>query len=147
VAVRSHLLKLLDDQVLIATDAQETRDLIKILVDLYKNHNPSHPIITAADFSLANEKSGVASLLDSVANQLHKDLREKALRNLEAVHDAVPMATTAVPHCEEIISALWLRSLTVDRLAGAEPAELQMRYHPQQAHRRQPIRGRTEHNC
>jgi hypothetical protein len=121
-----HLLKLLDDQVLIATDAQETRDLIKILVDLYKNHNPSHPIITAADFSLANEKSGVASLLDSVANQLHKDLREKALRNLEAVRDAVPMATTAVPHCEEIISALWLRSLTVDRLAGAEPAELQI---------------------
>jgi hypothetical protein len=121
-----HLLKLLDDQVLIATDAQETRDLIKILVDLYKNHNPSHPIISAADFSLANEKSGVASLLDSVANQLHKDLREKALRNLEAVRDAVPMATTAVPHCEEIISALWLRSLTVDRLAGAEPAELQI---------------------
>jgi hypothetical protein len=31
-----------------------------------------------------------------------------------------------VPHCEEIISALWLRSLTVDRLAGAEPAELQI---------------------
>jgi hypothetical protein len=32
-----HLLKLLDDQVLIATDAQETRDLIKILVDLFEN--------------------------------------------------------------------------------------------------------------
>src|SRR5262249_8827725 len=65
-------------------------------------------------------------LLDSVANQLHKDLREKALRNLEAVRDAVPMAETAVPHCAEIINALWLRSLTVDRLAGAEPAELQI---------------------
>ena len=69
-----HLLKLLDDQVLIATSAQETRDLIKILVDLFKNTDPSHPIITAADFSLTSEKSSVASLLDSVANQLHKDL-------------------------------------------------------------------------
>jgi hypothetical protein len=121
-----HLLKLLDDQVLIATDAQETRDLIKILVDLFKNHDEKDPIITAADFSLTNEKCGVASLLDSVANQLHKDLREKALRNFEAVVDAVPNSETAIPHAEEIISALWLRSLTVDQMAGAEPYELQI---------------------
>lgn len=121
-----HLLKLLDDQVLIATDAQETRDLIKILVDLFKNHDSKDPIITAADFSLTDEKSGVASLLDSVANQLHKDLREKAIRNYEAVIDAVPTATTTIPHASEIISALWLRSLTVDQMAGAEPYELQI---------------------
>lgn len=121
-----HLLKLLDDQVLIATDAQETRDLIKILVDLFKNHDEKDPIITAADFSLTDEKSGVASLLDSVANQLHKDLREKALRNYEAVVEAVPNAKSAIPHASEIISALWLRSLTVDQLAGAEPYELQI---------------------
>lgn len=41
-----HLLKLLDDQVLIATDAQETRDLIKILVDVFKTHDAQDPIIT-----------------------------------------------------------------------------------------------------
>lgn len=121
-----HLLKLLDDQVLIATDAQETRDLIKILVDLFKTHDSKDPVITAADFSLTNEKSGVASLLDSVANQLHKDLREKALRNYEAVVEAVPNPKTTIPHAEEIISALWLRSLTVDQMAGAEPYELQI---------------------
>lgn len=121
-----HLLKLLDDQVLIATSAQETRDLIKILVDLFKNADSNGPIITAADFSLTNEKSAVASLLDSVANQLHKDLREKALRNLEAVQQAVLNAKQSLPHCEEIISSLWMRSLTVDRLAGAEPADLQI---------------------
>jgi len=121
-----HLLKLLDDQVLIATDAQETRDLIKILVDLFKNHDDKDPIITAADFSLIKAKSGVASLLDSVSNQLHKDLREKALRNYEAVVDAVPNPALVIPHAEEIISALWLRSLTVDQMAGAEPYELQI---------------------
>jgi hypothetical protein len=121
-----HLLKLLDDQVLIATDAQETRDLIKILVDLFKTHDSKDPIITAADFSLTDEKSGVASLLDSVANQLHKDLREKALRNYEAVVDAVSNSSTVIPHAEKIISALWLRSLSVDQMAGAEPYELQI---------------------
>jgi len=121
-----HLLKLLDDQVLIAADSQETRDLIKILVDLYKQVGENQPIITAADFSLTNEKSGVASLLDSVSNQLHKDLRQKALRNLEAVRDIVPNAATTLPHCEEIISALWLRSLTLDKIAGADPVDLQI---------------------
>ncbi|WP_437191341.1 DUF499 domain-containing protein [Planctomicrobium sp. SH527] len=121
-----HLLKLLDDQVLIATDAQETRDLIKILVDLFKNHDEKDPIITAADFSLTNDKSSVASLLDSVANQLHKDLRDKALRNYQAVVEAVPNPKTTIPHAEEIISALWLRSLTVDQMAGAEPHEIQI---------------------
>ncbi len=121
-----NLLQLLDDQVLIATDAQETRDLIKILVDLFKTHDKNDPVITAANFSLGDEKSGVASLLDSVANQLHKDLREKALRNLEAVVEAVPQPKTTIPHAEEIISALWLRSLTVDQMAGAEPYEIQI---------------------
>lgn len=120
------LLKLLDDQVLVATSAQETRDLIKILVDLFKNTDSKSPIITAADFKLNSESSVVASLLDSVSNQLHKDLREKAQRNLQAVVDAVPNAKTILPHCEEIISALWLRSLSVDKLVGADPAELQI---------------------
>ncbi len=120
-----HLLKLLDDQVLIATDAQETRDLIKILVDLFRS-SEKQPIITAADFSLSNEKSGVVALLDSVANQLQRDLREKAIRNLQAVRDAVPNADKEMPHCDEIVSSLWLRSLTVDKLVGADPAELQI---------------------
>ncbi len=121
-----HLLRLLDDQVLIATDAQEARDLIRILVDVFKTHDPADPVITAADFSLTNDKSGVVSLIDSVANQRYRDLREKAVRNLEAVCQAVPQPDKAVPHAEEILSSLWLRSLTFDRIAGAQPAELQV---------------------
>ena len=31
-----------------------------------------------------------------------------------------------LPHCEEIVSALWLRSLTLDKIVGADPAELQI---------------------
>ncbi len=36
-----HLLQLLEDQVLVATDAQETRDLIRILANLYKSQGNS----------------------------------------------------------------------------------------------------------
>ncbi len=121
-----HLLKLLDDQVLIATETQETRDLIRILVDVFKTAAKESPIITAADFSITNEDSGVSSLLDSVANQLQRNLRDKALRNFEAVRDAISNSSSLIPHLEAILSSLWLRSLSIESMAGAEAHELQV---------------------
>ena len=119
-----HLMQLLEDQVLVATYAQETRDLIRILADLFKRR-ADRPVLTAADFRLDDERSGIAALLDSVSNQHHANLREKAQRNLSAVMDAVTNPAT-VPHLAEIVGALWLRSLAVGNLAGAEPAMLQV---------------------
>ena len=72
-----HLMQLLEDQVLVATQAQETRDLIRILADLFKRHE-DRPVVTAADFRLDDERSSVAALLDSVSNQHHASLRDKA---------------------------------------------------------------------
>ncbi|MCC1497957.1 DUF499 domain-containing protein [Alcanivorax sp. 1008] len=120
------LMQLLDDQVLIATDTQETRDLLRILVDVFKTSGETIPVITAADFSLTSEKSGVAALLDSVANQMHRSLREKALRNKEAVEQAVKDIKLNIPHLEEVLSSLWLRSLSLETQAGAEASTLQV---------------------
>ncbi len=120
------LMRLLDDQVLVATEAQETRDLIRILVDLFKTRGDKSPVITAADFDITNDKGSVTSLLSSVANQLHRSLLQKAQRNLEAVRTAVQEPDKNVPHAADIISALWLRSLSAERVNGAEPAELQV---------------------
>lgn len=120
------LMKLLDDQVLIATQTQETRDLLRILVDVFKDAGERSPILTVADFSITEEKSGVASLLDSVANQLHRDLRSKALRNFEAVKEAVEGTTQKVPNLGTILSSLWIRSLSLENMAGARPAEIQL---------------------
>lgn len=120
------LLQLLDDQVLMATEAQETRDLIKLLVETFKVAGDTSPVLTAADFRIDSEKSAVGSLIDSVANQLHRDLREKALRNLQNIHEIVGNSALEVPHAAEVISSLWLRSLTVDRLTGAHPNDLQI---------------------
>jgi hypothetical protein len=114
-----HLMQLLEDQVLVATSAQETRDLIRILADVFKRRSDDDPILTAADFRLDDDRSGIASLLDSVANQAHQNLREKALRNLVAVRDAVKDADHVVPHVAEIVAALWVRSLAVGNMAGA----------------------------
>ncbi len=119
-----HLMDLLEDQVLIATSAQGTRDLIRILADLYKRSGKNKAILTAADFRLDDEASGITALLDSVANQHHAKLREKALRNLEAVNDAIAGSGQKLQHLEEVISALWLRSLAAVNQAGADLATL-----------------------
>lgn len=121
-----HLLQLLEDQVLVATDAQETRDLIRVLANLYKSRGEASPVLTAADFRLDDDASGIGALLDSVANQQHRSLREKALRNLTSVMQAVPDHGSKVPHLQEIVGALWLRSIAVGNMAGAEPAILQV---------------------
>ena len=119
-----HLMQLLEDQVLIATHAQETRDLIRILADLFKRRGEEVPIITAADFRLDDEDSGIAALLDSVANQFHAKLRVKALRNIEAVQDVIANTSQKLPNLEGIIGALWLRSLAEVNQAGADQATL-----------------------
>ncbi|RLA52378.1 MAG: DUF499 domain-containing protein [Gammaproteobacteria bacterium] len=119
-----HLMQLLEDQVLIATSAQGTRDLIRILADLFKRNGEDRAILTAADFRPDDDKSGISALLDSVANQYHAKLREKALRNLEAVNDAIAGTGQTLPHLGEIIGALWLRSLAEVNQAGADLATL-----------------------
>lgn len=120
------LMELLEDQVLIATQTQETRDLLRILVNVFKDAEEYIPVLTAADFSITEEKSCVVSLLDSVANQLHRDLRSKALRNLEAVKEAVEGTTQKVPNLGIILSSLWIRSLSLENMAGATPAKIQL---------------------
>ncbi|MBK8173470.1 MAG: DUF499 domain-containing protein [Sandaracinaceae bacterium] len=120
-----HLMTLLEDQVLVATQAQETRDLIRILADIFKSRGDTSPVLTAADFRLDDDKSGIAALLDSISNQHHASLREKAQRNLSAVVDAVKDPEQSIPHLAEIVGALWLRSLAV-KGAGAEPSEIQV---------------------
>ncbi|CAL8472419.1 DUF499 domain-containing protein [Caballeronia sp. S22] len=121
-----HLLRLLEEQVLIATDAQETRDLIRILANLYKSRGEAVPVLTAADFRLDDDSSGIGALLEAVANQHHRTLREKAQQNIISVQEARHDHASIAPHLQEIIGALWLRSIAVGNLAGAEPAALQL---------------------
>ncbi|WP_288127761.1 DUF499 domain-containing protein [Thiomonas sp.] len=121
-----HLLRLLEEQVLIATDAQETRDMIRILANLYKSRGEAAPVLTAADFRLDDDASGIGALLDSVSNEHHRTLRAKAQQNIIAVTEAVADHASLAPHLQEIVGALWLRSIAVGNLAGAEPATLQL---------------------
>ncbi|MBP8199110.1 MAG: hypothetical protein KAX98_02165 [Nitrospira sp.] len=122
------LLQLLDDEVIFAVQAQGTRDLVRILVELFKARGEIAPVLTPADFDLSGDEAGsAASLIDTVGIDHHKQLRDRALRNLTAVSEALGGDLSSVPHLREIISALWLRSLSLDNhRVGAEPDILQI---------------------
>lgn len=100
--------------------------MIRILANLYKSRGEAAPVLTAADFRLDDDASGIGALLDSVSNEHHRTLREKAQQNIISVTEAVYDHANLAPHLQEIVGALWLRSIAVGNLAGAEPATLQV---------------------
>jgi hypothetical protein len=105
-----HLLRLLEEQVLIATDAQETRDMIRILANLFKSRGEASPVLTASDFRLDDDASGIGALLDSVSNEHHRTLRAKAQQNIisvtEAVSDHANLAPTPSGDRGRVVAAI-----------------------------------------
>lgn len=61
-----------------------------------------------------------------MSNEHHRTLRAKAQQNIISVTEAVSEHATLAPHLQEIVGALWLRSIAVGNLAGAEPQTLQV---------------------
>jgi hypothetical protein len=120
------LIQLLEDQILVATQAQDTRDMIRILASLFKARGKKVPILTAADFDIEDDAAGNSALIDSVANDQHKTLRTKAVRNLEAVRDAVIDHAGVLPDLNDIVAALWVRSISVGNQPGADAGLLQV---------------------
>jgi hypothetical protein len=117
------LLDLLEDHILLSSAAQETRDLIRILAQVFKSRGNSVPIITPADFFVDGDSDEVQTLVDAIAVQAGQEkLRQIAQRNLEAIHDL----GVNVPNARELVSAIWIRSLSPGKNVGGTPAELQL---------------------
>jgi len=119
------LFSLLDDQVLMSTAAQETRDIIKILTLIFRARGESVPVITPADFFVdeQDEAGSVQTLLDSIAaTDLQARLRDIAIRNLEEVQ----LLTPPVPEARELVSSIWLRSLSPHNTKGGTREQLHL---------------------
>jgi hypothetical protein len=115
--------ELLEEQILMAEAAQETRDLIRILAQAYRARGEAVPLITPADFFVDEDSCGVQSLLDSIATVGEQEkLREIAQSNLAIVQ----ACGEPIPHAKELISALWMRSMSPGRDAGGTRQELQL---------------------
>ncbi len=117
------LLNLLEDHILLSSAAQETRDLIRILAQVFKSRGDLVPVITPADFFVDGDSDEVQTLVDSIAVQAGQEkLRQIAQRNLEAVRDS----GVNVPNARELVSTIWMRSMSPGKNAGGTPAILHL---------------------
>jgi hypothetical protein len=117
------LLGLLEDHILMAAAAQDSRDFIRMLAEVFRVRGQQVPVITPADFCVDDDDCGVTTLIDSFATSADQErLREKAIRNLSAIRDA----NVDAPHAREVISSIWVRSLSVTQDTGATRNEVQL---------------------
>lgn len=117
------LLSLLEDHILMAAAAQDSRDFIRMLAEVFRVRGQHVPVITCADFSVDDDDCGVTTLIDSFATSADQErLREKAVRNLSAIRDA----NVDAPHATEVISSIWVRSLSATQGTGATRNEVQL---------------------
>ena len=117
------LIALLEDNIMMADAAQETRDLIRVLAEVFRARGHEVPVVTAADFQIDDDECGVITLLDSFSTAADQEqLRDRAQRNLDAIKEAAIDA----PDAREVISGIWMRSLSPVRTLGAEKSDLQL---------------------
>lgn len=115
------LLDLLEEEVLMAKAAQESRDLIKILARIFRSKGAGVPLLTPAHFSVDDDAGGALTLLDSIQSSHYHQLRQKALSDLNRLREV-----EGVPHAVELTSALWMRSMSPGKEGGATEHELQL---------------------
>ncbi|MGB8216259.1 MAG: DUF499 domain-containing protein [Candidatus Methanoperedens sp.] len=124
------LIELLEDHILLSPAAQETRDMIRILAQVYRSRGDNTPIITPAHFYVDTDSDEVQTLIDSIAvHASQAKLREIAQRNLETVKDT----GVNVPDARELISSIWMRSMSPGKNVGGTPADLHLDITRQQA--------------
>ena len=117
------LISLLEENIMMAEAAQETRDLIRVLAEVFRARGHDVPVVTAADFHIDDDECGVITLIDSFATTADQEqIRDRAQRNLEAINEAGIDA----PNAREVISGIWRRSLSAVRRLGGSVGDLQL---------------------
>ena len=117
------LLVLLEDQILMASAAQETRDMIRILATVFKSKGETTPVITPSCFSVEDNSTEAQALVDSIAQEKDQEkLREIAQRNLTEIKDS----GANIHHPSEMVASIWMYSMAPGRLRGITAPELQL---------------------
>ena len=117
------LIDLLENHILMYSAAQNTRDLIRVLAQVYKSRGSASPVVTPADFFVDGDQAAAQVLVDAVASsQTPSKLIEIAQNNLKAVRDAGAITT----HDREMISAIWMYSLVLGTNPGVAAPTLHL---------------------
>jgi len=117
------LVELLENNILLSQAAQETRDFITILAQVYRTRGEIIPVITPADFFVDGDSGEVQAFIDSIAVEAGQEkLRQIAQQNLQMIHEAGIDA----PNARELVSSIWMHSMSPGKDKGVTPPELHL---------------------
>ena len=117
------LIALLEDHILLSPAAQETRDMICVLAQVFRSRANSVPIITPADFFVDGDTEEVQTLMDSIASQPEQGkLRQIAQKNLQSIIES----GVTLPHAREMVASIWMRSMSPGKKTGGRPSEIHL---------------------
>ncbi len=116
------LLALLEQQILLSQNAQETREAIKILAALSLVRGSQDALLTPADFHVDGAGDSGRALMTSIAQGDQEKLGEIARADLHELQSN----GLNLPHARDILSSLWVRSLGSTTKSGAARREIQL---------------------
>lgn len=118
------LINVLEEQILLSTNAQGTRDLLQVLVYLYRAASESEVVITPAHFGLSEEKNiELDKLIAAIGTKQTGQLAKIALKNIEVVKQNLKENT---PHfTDRALASLYIRSLNASRVKGVTREQIQ----------------------
>jgi len=118
------LLNVLEEQITVATHAQETRDLILLLAYLFRAVGENTPIITPAYFGLDEERNPeLDRLIAAIGTQNTQKLAKIALQNIKVLRET--LKENFPPMTERALASLYVRSLTMGKQPGASREQIQ----------------------
>ncbi len=118
------LIDVMEEQILLATKAQGTRDLILVLVYLYKAAGENEPVITPAHFGLNQDNNmELDKLLVAVNDAATSQLAKIAFKNVEVVREN--LKENIPSFTEKALAALYIRSLNISKQKGVTREQIQ----------------------
>ncbi len=118
------LINVMEEQILLSLNAQGTRDLIQVLVYLYKSAGENESIITPAHFGLSEDSNlELDRLITAIGTKHTGQLAKIAFKNVEVVRQNLkencPIFT------DRALASLYIRSLNMSKAKGVSREQIQ----------------------
>ncbi|MBC7429623.1 MAG: hypothetical protein H7336_13480 [Bacteriovorax sp.] len=118
------LINVMEEQILLSLNAQGTRDLIQVLVYLYKAVGESESVITPAHFGLSeDENKELDRLIAAIGTTQSRQLAKIALKNIDVVKQN--LRENCPSFTDKALAALYVRSLNMSKTKGISREQIQ----------------------
>jgi hypothetical protein len=118
------LINVMEEQILLSMNAQGTRDLIQVLVYLYRSVGENEAVLTPAHFGLSEDKNlELDRLIAAIGTKQTGQLAKIASKNIEVVRQN--LKENCPSFTDKALASLYVRSLNMAKAKGVSREQIQ----------------------